>query len=220
MTEAREAILTAIRHAVDLRRSASLGAPSQTPPEGNRGEAAAPAQPAVDGDCIGQFMRRITVVGASLARLESWTEIPAAVRAFLDAHGFSHRLVCSRERLFEALVWPEDFALSVGAATDGDHTALTGVVAAVAETGSLVVASAPHTPNTLHFLPENHIAVVRAPQVVRHLEDVWPLMRQRPGGMPRALTFISGPSRTADVEQTIQIGAHGPRRLHVVLING
>lgn len=175
-------------------------------------------RPAIDGDCVAHFTRRITAAGASLVRAESFATIPEAVRAFLDELGFSYNLVCSGERAFDTIAWPAGFTLAVRTAADGDHSSLTGVVAAVAETGSLVVAAAHHSPNTLHFLPENHIAVVRTSQVLRHLEDVWRLMRER-SGMPRALTFITGPSRTADVEQTIQIGAHGPRRLHVVLVD-
>ena len=49
-------------------------------------------------------------------------------------------------------------------------------------------------------------------------EDAWAVLRARPEGMPRATNIISGPSRTADVEQTIQLGAHGPRRVHVILV--
>ncbi len=55
-------------------------------------------------------------------------------------------------------------------------------------------------------------------QIVRHLEDLWAQLRARLDGMPRAVSLITGPSKTADVEQTMQYGAHGPRRLHVILV--
>lgn len=164
-------------------------------------------------------MRRICAAGATLVRIPSLDAVPEAVRAFLDGHGHDHTLVCCGEGGFAALPWPADFMVSVRTPTDGDHTSLTCVLAAVAETGSLVLVSGHHHPNTLHFLPENHIAMVRASQVLRHLEDVWQLTGERAEDMPRALTFVTGPSRTADVEQTIQIGAHGPRRLHVVVVD-
>lgn len=217
MTEAREAILTAIRHSLGRKPWRADREGSQRQGGSNRGATATPIRPAVEGDCVALFARRITAAGASLVRVASLDAIPEAVSAFWGEHGLGHALICAGERAFDTIPWPTRFTVSVRTAADGDHTALTGVVAAVAETGSLVVAAARHSPNTLHFLPENHIAVVRASQVLRHLEEVWLLMRERSEGMPRALTFITGPSRTADVEQTIQIGAHGPRRLHVVL---
>jgi len=94
---------------------------------------------------------------------------------------------------------------------------LTPCLAAVAETGTLMLVSGTETPTTLNFLPDTHVAVVRAGQVVASYEDGWDLLRSR-GGMPRTVNFITGPSRTGDIEQRIQLGAHGPRRLHIVLV--
>ena len=220
MNEAREAILTAIRHALERKPSTADRQGSQRPSDSNLGTSGGAIRPAVEGDGVALFARRITAAGATLTRLESLDGVPQAVRAFMDQHRLRHALVCSDECTFGSLSWPADFTVSARTGRDGDWTALTAVVAALAETGSLVVASGHHTPNTLHFLPENHIAVVRVSQILRHIEDVWRILRERSQGMPRALTFITGPSRTADVEQTIQIGAHGPRRLHVLLTGG
>jgi L-lactate dehydrogenase complex protein LldG len=75
----------------------------------------------------------------------------------------------------------------------------------------------PDHPTTLNFLPDTHIVVLRASRVVGPYEDGWARLREA-GAMPRAVNFVSGPSRTADIEQTIQLGAHGPRRLHIVLV--
>ena len=74
------------------------------------------------------------------------------------------------------------------------------------------------TPSTLNFVPDNHIAVVHAAQVLRHFEDLWAQWRTSGRPLPRTVNIISGPSRTADIEQTVQLGAHGPRRLHILLI--
>jgi L-lactate utilization protein LutC len=82
-----------------------------------------------------------------------------------------------------------------------------------------VLTSGPQTPTTLNFLPDHFLCVLAAGRIVPRLEDAWDLLRGEPGGMPRALNFVTGPSRTADVEQTIQLGAHGPRRLHVILVD-
>jgi len=54
--------------------------------------------------------------------------------------------------------------------------------------------------------------------LVKHIEDVWARLRECCSDWPRTVNIITGPSRTADIEQTIQLGAHGPRRLHVLLV--
>jgi L-lactate utilization protein LutC len=87
----------------------------------------------------------------------------------------------------------------------------------VAETGSLVMIAGPQTPTRYNFLPETCICVLRREAIVAHIEDVWAGLRALGEPMPRALNFVTGPSRTADVEQTLQLGAHGPRRLHVLI---
>jgi L-lactate dehydrogenase complex protein LldG len=80
--------------------------------------------------------------------------------------------------------------------------------------------SGPTHPTTLNFLPEVHIVVLRAADVVGPYENAWARVRtaRDNGAMPRTVNFVTGPSRTADIEQTIQLGAHGPRRLHIILV--
>ena len=82
----------------------------------------------------------------------------------------------------------------------------------------MVLLSGPDSPTSLNFLPDYHVVLVRAPQLVRHIEDVWQRLRER-GDVPRTVNFITGPSKTADVEQTLQLGAHGPRSLHVIYVD-
>ena len=78
--------------------------------------------------------------------------------------------------------------------------------------------SGPDTPATVSLLPETHVAIVAASRIVPAMEDAWRLLRTEGGGLPRAVNFISGPSRTGDIEQTLVLGAHGPYRVHVVLV--
>lgn len=89
---------------------------------------------------------------------------------------------------------------------------------AIADTGTLVFLSSAEYPTGLNFLPEHHVAIMDANRIVLGKKDVWSLMRQEEVDTPRALNLISGPSRTADIEQTIQLGAHGPRSLTVILV--
>jgi L-lactate dehydrogenase complex protein LldG len=81
-----------------------------------------------------------------------------------------------------------------------------------------MLVSGARTPPAVSLLPETHIAVVRRGRIVVNMEDAWALWRTEHGELPRAVNFISGPSRTADIEQTVTLGAHGPYRVHVVLV--
>lgn len=103
-------------------------------------------------------------------------------------------------------------------ARDTDLVGITGAFCAIAETGTLMMCSGKETPATTSLLPETHIAVVSRSRIVAGMEDAWSLLRRDQGGMPRAVNFISGPSRTADIEQTVTLGAHGPYRVHVLLM--
>ena len=90
--------------------------------------------------------------------------------------------------------------------------------AAIAETGTLMLPSAPERPTTLNLLAEAAIVVLAADRVVGAYEEAWDLLRAELGAMPRNVMLVTGPSRSADIEQTLELGAHGPRRLHVVLV--
>ncbi|MGH8682986.1 MAG: LutC/YkgG family protein, partial [Burkholderiales bacterium] len=126
-------------------------------------------------------------------------------------------------------VWPRlaplDWAsaglrLEPRAAEDRDAVGVTGVFAALAETGTLMVVSGPDAPAAGSLLPETHVAVVPAARIVKHMEDAWELARAELGRLPRMVNFISGPSRTGDIDQTIVVGAHGPSRVHMIVVRG
>ena len=78
--------------------------------------------------------------------------------------------------------------------------------------------SAPERPTTLNVLADTAIAVLRADDVVGAYEEAWDKLRAEIGAMPRNVMLVTGPSRSADIEQALELGAHGPRRLHVVLV--
>jgi L-lactate dehydrogenase complex protein LldG len=109
-------------------------------------------------------------------------------------------------------------AVEARGARDADLVGITGCFCAVAETGTLMMCSAPDTPAAISLLPETHIAVVQASRIVPYMEDAWNLARTELGKLPRAVNFISGPSRTGDIEQTIVLGAHGPYRVHLIIV--
>ena len=98
---------------------------------------------------------------------------------------------------------------------------LSHAIAGAAETGTLFLVSGAENPSTLNFLPETHVIVILASDIAGSYEEGWAKLRSiyGSGNMPRTVNLISGPSRTADIEQTIVMGAHGPRNL-LVLIAG
>ena len=111
--------------------------------------------------------------------------------------------------------------MSASAPSDGAQlTSVSHAFAAVAETGTLVLTSGPDNPTTLNFLPDNHIVVLDAADLAGDFETVLARLREKFGAgvLPRVVNMITGPSRSADIEQTLILGAHGPRRLHVIAV--
>jgi L-lactate dehydrogenase complex protein LldG len=126
----------------------------------------------------------------------------------------------------DSIPWEQRSMLEIrrGRAEGGDAVGVTACFAGVAETGTLMLISGPESPTRNNFLPDTHIVVMRGDQVVATYEDGWTRLRQQrrqadgSWEMPRTVNFITGPSRTGDIEQRIELGAHGPRRLHIILI--
>ena len=159
-------------------------------------------------------------VQATVARVGSPAVVPEEVARYLAAENLPAELVLAPDPSLDAMPWHERPLLRLrrGRAEAGDAVSLTPCCAAVAETGTLMLVSAAATPTTLNFLPDTHIVIVNADQVVATYEDGWDRLRAV-GAMPRLVNFITGPSRTGDIEQRIELGAHGPRRLHIILVD-
>jgi len=79
--------------------------------------------------------------------------------------------------------------------------------------------SGAQTPTTLNFLPDAHIVVLPAERIVGPYEEAWQRLRKQQVAMPRTVNLITGPSRSADIEQTLQLGAHGPMQLHIIVLD-
>lgn len=183
-----------------------------------------------DAARIDLFVAMAEEVQTTVSRIASEAEIPAEVARYLAEENLPAELVMAPDPALDRIPWHERPLLHIrrGRAEPGDAVSLTPCLAAIAETGTLMLVSGAGTPTTLNFLPDTHIVVVYAGQVVAGYEDAWDLVRARAGddaggdphAWPRTVNLITGPSRTGDIEQRIQLGAHGPRRLHVVLVEG
>src|ERR1044071_3671413 len=160
------------------------------------------------------FVAMAEEVQTTVARVASETEIPAEIARYLAAENLPAELVMAPDPALEAIPWHERPLLRIrrGRAEPGDSVSLTPCLAAIAETGTLMMVSGENTPTTLNFLPDTHIVVLRAGQVAAGYEDAWDLVRARAGSdteggnplaWPRTVNLITGPSRTGDIEQRI-----------------
>jgi len=174
------------------------------------------ARPRTDWELLARFRERALGLSSTVDEVESLAAAPAAVAHYLRSNSLPPTAACWTE--FAALDW-RSVGVEVAArvARDSDLVGITGAFCAIAETGTLMTVTGPHTPATTSLLPETHIAIVSAARIVRGMEEAWQLMRDELKQPPRAASFISGPSRTADIEQTVTLGAHGPYRVHIVI---
>jgi L-lactate dehydrogenase complex protein LldG len=168
-------------------------------------------------DPVSQFRLECDRLGTSHSHADDLRGVPSEVARYLDANELERRVVLWRE--FASLDWGgAGIAIDERPAKGDDRTGLTGCYCAIAETGTVLLLGSPATPKATALLPETHICVVSRARMVSTMEQAFALLRREKGELPRATWFVSGPSRTADIEQTIVIGAHGPYRVHVVLV--
>ena len=203
-------------------------------------------RPAMPADLVGHFIRRATDMQSSVERIADRGAIAPAVARYLASLDLAPELASqpalgappsalrappSAPRASPSskagVCWPEfadldwgSVGLSVEArpTTGDDRLGITGTFCAIAETGTLVVLTGADTPTATTLLPDTHVAVVRADRIVSGMEEAFDLVRRERGRLPRAVNLISGPSRTGDIEQTIVLGAHGPFRVHILVL--
>jgi L-lactate dehydrogenase complex protein LldG len=173
-------------------------------------------------ELIKLFQSMLEKAGAKVARVRAVKGLPEAIAAQLRENGIPPRVRLGTDPVFDTLkAEPDGLEILQGPAKPDDPVGLSHAVAGAAETGTLFLVSGPENPSTLNFLPETHQIVILANDIAGSYEECWAKLRSIYGGgnMPRTVNLISGPSRTADIEQTIVMGAHGPRNL-LVLIAG
>lgn len=217
MSDARANILAAIRRG--LGRDQLSSATRDTLAlrlRGDTGETTLRPQ-LPPGNLPDVFRARLEAAAGTLEGLPDEAGVPGQVARYLATHQLAGPLAVAPS--LQALDWAgASLAPRFGRSHGGELVCVSRAFCAIAETGSLMLLSGPGNPTSLNFLPDHHLVVVHARDLVRHLEDAWMRLRARDGDWPRTVNLITGPSRTADVEQTIQLGAHGPRSLHVLWI--
>lgn len=213
----REAVLGRIRAALGRNGQAAAAATEQA--QSHMAQHARGPRSAWDEDVVARFRARAESLASTVDSVATSEDVPHAVALYLVKNALPTGGVCWPT--LRGLPW-----IGAGLGMEGrpvrpdDLVGVTGCFCAIADTGTLMMLSGPNTPPATSLLPETHIAVVPVSRIVAQMEDAWDLLRKEHKDMPRAVNFVSGPSRTADIEQTVTLGAHGPYRVHLILVKG
>lgn len=199
---AREDILSAIR----TRRVRT--APRPTPY----------GAPAPGNDLVAQFTAQARRVDAEVQVLASLADVPGAIAQILRDKNMEAMIHVPDHSPLSGLDWKTAPNLSLECKLPGpDDAALTLVPFGIAETGTLANPARTGTPASWHFRPGLEIAVIHAGDILPHMENALARIKQS-GALPHTINFVTGPSRTGDIEQTLELGAHGPKALAILII--
>lgn len=219
---ARDSVMASIRRSLGVtgqeapRRSA-VDARLASSPRG-----IVPARGRLDRDArVALFRRLAEAASATVAIVGSAAEVPVEVARFLRDSNLPATIRMGEDRRLDAMPWDRTALDVVRGPSDGDDpNGLAHALGAVAESGTLALLSGADNPTTLNFLPETQIVVVAADDIAGDYETIFDRVRADfgKGEMPRTLNFVTGPSRSGDIEQKLILGAHGPRRLHIVVV--
>ena len=210
---ARDRILGRIRSA---QKKSAVGAHQETIASYLAQHPRGPLPPPL-GDLVACFKERALKLSSDVLETNDRMEVPGLLAGYLSEQKLPMRGVCWTS--LAGLPWSTaGLDMQSRPAKDHDLVGVTGAFCAIAETGTLMLLSGAETPATTSLLPETHVSVVDPRRIVATMEDAWDLMRKECKQPPRAVNFISGPSRTADIEQTVTLGAHGPYRVLLILV--
>lgn len=175
-----------------------------------------------DEERIALFIKQADKALASIERVPSAELVPEAIAMYLRSKNLPAALKRGDDPRLAALPWEKvpQLAISTGPTGGRDLVGVSHAGAGVAETGTIVMLSGPDNPSTLNFLPDYHIVVLSAGDITGDYETAFDRVRAQygPGVMPRTVNFITGPSRSGDIEQKLLLGAHGPRSLHILVV--
>ncbi|CAN5298583.1 lactate utilization protein C [soil metagenome] len=160
------------------------------------------------GTAVAEVAAILNAVSATCVAVAA---LPAPVQALLEDH-------CAQAGI--KFLKPPYSASDLPGAIDGAQVGITAADFAIAETGTLVEFATDDSLRLVSTLPRLHIGIVWAPEIVNVLTDAAPLIRRAFAENTRncVVTFISGPSRTADIEMKLTLGVHGPEEAYAIVI--
>ncbi|HEY5738213.1 MAG TPA: LUD domain-containing protein [Gammaproteobacteria bacterium] len=175
-------------------------------------------EPAIGEPARQRFQAGLETAQASFAAVATLDEVGAEIERYLDSKNLARELVLGDDEVLRGMAWPGSLRALPWEPGMRYEVSLARAFCGIAETGTLLLVSGANNPTEINFLPDYHIALLEAENLVPRMEDAWDRVRASFGKLPRTVNFISGPSKTADIEQTVEYGAHGPRCLHVILV--
>lgn len=213
MTNARKSIFDRMRRRLQTNSSESVRAAKSRIALHERGPL-----PQWNSNFVYRFIEKLTAAAGTYELISSSAGLPESITRYLTHNKLGGSILLAPHPILESLTWPDDITVTYGTASASDVVTVSVAAYGIAETGSLVMLSCAQTPTSLNFLSDHFLCVLDQRDIVNYMEDAWQRWRDGSGHTPRVVNMITGPSRTADVEQIIQLGAHGPRQLHVLLI--
>lgn len=173
--------------------------------------------PEWSGDPLVNFIAKAEASIARPHRLALSAEAPAKIAEILRLANAAPELHVPAESALEHLPWSAAPGLTISPQPPtGDQSALSAAEFGIAETGTLVFFSGPNSHSSWHFRPGREFILIDHSRILPRFEDVIARIENLPG-IPATINLVTGPSRTADIEQTIELGAHGPRELHILI---
>nr|WP_319511530.1 lactate utilization protein [uncultured Draconibacterium sp.] len=203
MASAREEILNRLKSAIH--------------PEPEMPDFDAPVYHSIEKSLGQAFKENLEAVNGSVYLCQSEEELADKLRTILQDIPETE-VVCAEDKLQELLTRN---GIKHRNYEKGKHAIEAGITSCeflIAHTGSVMVSSALQGGRQMSVYPPQHIVIARKDQLVDYLHTAYDKIREKfPDQLPSQITLITGPSRTADIEKTLVMGAHGPRELHVLL---
>jgi L-lactate dehydrogenase complex protein LldG len=172
------------------------------------------AAPAI-AHAVEVFAERARLANAEVRFIDSEADVPQAIAELLRARNLPSIIHVPPNA--SNLAWESAPGLTPDVSAPGpDDAAVALAPFGIAETGTLAYPTGANAPASWHFRAGFEIAVLRADSILPHMEDV--IARLKADGLPSTVNFVTGPSRTGDIEQTLELGAHGPKALAILIV--
>ena len=175
-------------------------------------------QPKISDDLVAIYCQKHKAVHGTVDLLNRSADVAEGLQRYLTRYNLDSELVSGSGPILDNVRWPASWKVHRRSAQKQDRIVVSEAFAAVAETGTLVFLRNAENPTSHLFLAEDHLVILDIERIVKYQEELWGVLRSTQPDWPRAVNLVTGPSKTADVEQTIEYGAHGPRRVHVLAV--
>jgi L-lactate dehydrogenase complex protein LldG len=216
---ARNRILNRIRRAAEESGQTMRGENALSQLAERRATAAPrPRQSRLAGaEKVNQFIAKAEKAAATVTRITRIADLPEAVSHELRHRNLGQSVRMGTDPVLASLAWGQ-VEVSSGAGRIEEPATVSLAPYALAETGTLALTSGPDNPVTLTFLGETHFVAVRSSDILPGFEELWTAHRDGDTD-PRTINFVTGPSRSGDIGQTLLLGAHGPVALHIFVVD-